>query len=489
MVLFCLLLERNILNYTNCMIQNCLIPNKRNKFKPYLLRKVAILAYSLLLIFVNSFGGLLGIDQALASSITSSNIVALTNQERNSLGLNTLNTNAQLSAAALAKANDMFEKQYWDHFGPNGETPWQFIRAAGYNYVYAGENLAKGFQTAEGVHEAWMASPTHKANIVSPNYKDIGVAVVEGVLLGKQTILVVQMFGNLTSDIYKAPTPVVQDEDVKQSATESSSEKVVTKKETGEIRSIRITSPRSDTVLSDPSSPVKGEVSNVEGEYSVDVIEEGEVVGSTTSSSSSWEMKKDSDWSEGEHEIKASLKGTSVVSGKVGFTVDSKSPLVTKDSIQVSQSESGYSVSFNIEGDWEKISVVAGSEIVDIEYQEDEETGMITILLSEEQVKGAVSLVLADEYGNTSQLDISEYFEQEEDTKDTRLALPILSLNGADKISIGIVSFVFLLLCIEVFVYWRKGRLKDAVGDLFTIGLWWFVLTIAIFNGFDGSIT
>jgi len=170
------------------------VPTKENRQKPYLLSKVAIIFYTFVLVFVNSFGGLIGLSEVEASSITPENIIALTNQERLGYGLNTLSTNAQLSAAALAKANDMFEKQYWDHFGPNGESPWQFIRAAGYNYVYAGENLAKGFRTAEGVHEAWMASPTHKANIVSGNYKDIGVAVVEGELLGKQTTLVVQLF-------------------------------------------------------------------------------------------------------------------------------------------------------------------------------------------------------------------------------------------------------------------------------------------------------
>ena len=65
-----------------------------------------------------------------------------------------MSPNAKLVAAAQAKANNMFELQYWDHFGPNGETPWMFISQAGYVYVYAGENLAKGFRTAEGVHEA-----------------------------------------------------------------------------------------------------------------------------------------------------------------------------------------------------------------------------------------------------------------------------------------------------------------------------------------------
>jgi hypothetical protein len=124
----------------------------------------------------------------------------------------------------------MFE-QHWDHFGPNGETPWQFIRAEGYNYVYAGENLAKGFQTAEGVHEAWMASPTHAANIMSGNYKDIGVAVVQGVLLGKQTTLVVQMFGNLTTNVAGTAT----------SGSIKSSSGTVVGNEHGEIKSIRIT--------------------------------------------------------------------------------------------------------------------------------------------------------------------------------------------------------------------------------------------------------
>jgi hypothetical protein len=173
-------------------LKSLFVPTKENHQKPYLLSKVAIIFYTFVLVFVNSFGGLIGLSEVEASSITPENIIALTNQERLGYGLNTLSTNAQLSAAALAKANDMFEKQYWDHFGPNGESPWQFIRATGYNYVYAGENLAKGYRTAEGVHEAWMASPTHKANIVSGNYTDIGVAVVEGELLGKQTTLVVR---------------------------------------------------------------------------------------------------------------------------------------------------------------------------------------------------------------------------------------------------------------------------------------------------------
>ena len=67
--------------------------------------------------------------------------------------------------------------------------------AAGYNYVYAGENLAKDFGNTSRLMDAWMASPTHRENIVSSKYSEIGLAVVPGTLQGQETVLVVQFFG------------------------------------------------------------------------------------------------------------------------------------------------------------------------------------------------------------------------------------------------------------------------------------------------------
>lgn len=469
------------------MLKNFFIPNKRNKYKPYLLRKLAIVTYSFILIFVNSFGGLIGISEVQASTITPANIINLTNQERVAWGLNSLQTNSQLSAAALAKANDMFEKQYWDHFGPNGESPWQFIRAAGYNYVYAGENLAKGFRTAEGVHEAWMASPTHKANIISGNYKDIGVAVVEGVLLGKQTILVVQMFGNLTSEVYgtaqEPSTPPVESPLEQTPPPTSSEKKVVVNREVGEIKSIRITSPQEGEVVTDPSAKVKGDTSNVSGSYTVEVYDSDNLLGNVNSDSAEWEFSKKGDWEEGDHSVKAQLKGENIVSNSVNFLVDSKAPLIDKTSIKVVKVNGKYSVSFKVDGEWETLSVVLGSDIVNVQHTESEE-GLV-IELEEDQIKDSVILVLADKYGNTSELDISEYFIEKDEGK---TIFPILRLNTGSAISIAVVSFVFLLLAIEIAVYWKKGKMKDAINDIFTIGVWWIVITIAIFNGFSGVI-
>ncbi len=134
-----------------------------------------------------------------------------TNQQREKNGLDDLKMNDQLTNAAQAKADDMFAKNYWAHNSPDGTTPWVFIKGAGYDYVYAGENLARGFNSAQDVVDAWMASPDHKANLLSPNFKDVGFAVKHGKLSGEETFLVVQEFGSkevpvVPSNIYYQPT-------------------------------------------------------------------------------------------------------------------------------------------------------------------------------------------------------------------------------------------------------------------------------------------
>ncbi len=142
-----------------------------------------------------------------ATDIHMEQLLASTNAKRQSLGLSPLTLNGKLSAAAAAKARDMFEKNYWAHNSPTGTTPWDFITGAGYRYTVAGENLAKNFSTSGGVVEAWMASPTHRDNIVKSSYREIGFAVVNGVLNGEETTLVVQMFGSSNESIAAAAAP------------------------------------------------------------------------------------------------------------------------------------------------------------------------------------------------------------------------------------------------------------------------------------------
>lgn len=131
-----------------------------------------------------------------AANVTVQDLVTYTNMKRQANGLAPLKLNPQLSTAADQKARHMFAQNYWAHVAPDGTTPWVFIKDSGYQYLYAGENLARGFDKSSDVIEAWMNSPTHKENMLSPNYTDIGFAIMPGNLTGSDTILVVQMFGS-----------------------------------------------------------------------------------------------------------------------------------------------------------------------------------------------------------------------------------------------------------------------------------------------------
>lgn len=122
-------------------------------------------------------------------------MVNLTNGSRREAGLSELILNTQLASAAEKKADDMFQLQYFEHNSPDGKTPWVFIKSAGYEYVYAGENLAMDFVSAEGVHKALMESSSHRENILNVNYSDVGISVKKGLFKGAETIMVVEMFG------------------------------------------------------------------------------------------------------------------------------------------------------------------------------------------------------------------------------------------------------------------------------------------------------
>jgi len=182
------------------IITNFLLPTHSNGYSPTIFgRKVMSFLLAILLVF-NVFVGQVFpnfVNTVEAASYSAGEIVQLTNSDRVSGGLIPLNYSRTLEAAAYAKAQDMLNKDYWAHFGPNGETPWQFIIAQGYIYQYAGENLGRGFSNASSLQDAWMASPTHYANIMKSEFREIGIAIVDGVLQGEQTTLVVVFFGAL----------------------------------------------------------------------------------------------------------------------------------------------------------------------------------------------------------------------------------------------------------------------------------------------------
>jgi len=129
------------------------------------------------------------------ADITKTALVELANIERAKHNLPALSSNSELDRAAYLKAEDMVKNGYFNHVSPSGVRPWHWFDKAGYDYKYAGENLAIGFLDSTEVQKAWTASPTHQANIVNNKYKEIGIAVLKANFDGSPATVVVQLFG------------------------------------------------------------------------------------------------------------------------------------------------------------------------------------------------------------------------------------------------------------------------------------------------------
>lgn len=181
-----------------------LLPRQSNNHRAKLIHSSTLVAISFLFILTQvalhvvetKTGKVLG----YAANISATEVERLTNIERSNNGLPSLTDNPVLDKAALAKGQDMLAKGYWAHVAPDGKEPWTFFVSAGYEYKYAGENLARDFPDATSAVNAWMASPTHKENLLSPNYKEIGIGIVEGKLSGVDTTIIVQFFGTKLAD-------------------------------------------------------------------------------------------------------------------------------------------------------------------------------------------------------------------------------------------------------------------------------------------------
>jgi hypothetical protein len=157
---------------------------------------------------------------ARAATISTAEVVKLLNQARLANGMGALNESSILDQAALGKADDMVKNDYFAHTSPTGVDPWFWFKKAGYDYKFAGENLAVNYTSAEDQHKAWMNSPTHRKNMLNPDYREVGVAVVKENIDGENSLLTVEMFG---APMYApiesgaAGTPIPKEQQVKAS--------------------------------------------------------------------------------------------------------------------------------------------------------------------------------------------------------------------------------------------------------------------------------
>lgn len=179
-------------------VKHHFLPSRENAYRPHLLRKGTV---ALLLVAALVAEGALVSNLIIRESghnflaaVIQSEIISLTNTERTDNKVGILTENALLDRSAQAKADDMAARGYFAHTGPDGKDPWSWIDASGYDYQYAGENLAVRFVDSKDVVNAWMASPTHRANMVKAAYTEIGVGIAQGTYKGEMATFVVQHF-------------------------------------------------------------------------------------------------------------------------------------------------------------------------------------------------------------------------------------------------------------------------------------------------------
>ncbi len=188
------------------------IPCEANKYRPKFLDGQFLTYYVISLLILKLFliPFIIYFPKSIFfAEITKTALIDSTNEERVSSGISFLKENAKLDEAAYLKASDMIEKDYFSHQSPEGISPWYWFNKVGYNYKFAGENLAIGFLDSKEVHQAWMASPSHQKNLLNPNYQETGIAVLKGDFQGNEAVVAVQFFGTPQTSIVtpQVPTP------------------------------------------------------------------------------------------------------------------------------------------------------------------------------------------------------------------------------------------------------------------------------------------
>jgi|CXWL01.1.fsa_nt_gi hypothetical protein len=193
------------------------LPHTRNAKRPHFFS-----APSLVLLLV----GLLALEGAyftqtrfvfqeteFLASVLPGVLTNLTNSDRALNNLEPVTADPLLAQAAQLAAKDMADNGYFAHVSPSGKDPWYWLLQVGYSYTYAGQNLAVNFTDSQEVEEAWLNSPTHRANIMKAQYTRIGIGTARGKYEGRETIFVVSYFATpKTAPVAEkalTPAPVV----------------------------------------------------------------------------------------------------------------------------------------------------------------------------------------------------------------------------------------------------------------------------------------
>lgn len=184
-----------------------LIASEKNDYRPWI---TSLSALAVFCVVIWGLRLLLPISLSLAApGIDASDLMQQVNFERTGRFVPALIINSKLNEAANVKSSDMLTRHYFGHVNPDGNYVWPVIEATGYTpYLTLGENLAMDFFSASAVVEAWMNSPTHRANILNQKFQDQGLASIFGNFeVGYDSIMITNLFGTLLKKASPPPPP------------------------------------------------------------------------------------------------------------------------------------------------------------------------------------------------------------------------------------------------------------------------------------------
>jgi hypothetical protein len=351
---------------------------------------------------------------------------------------------------------------------------------SGYDYVYAGENLAKGFNSSQGVHNAWMASKSHRENILNANYREVGIAVVPGELNGDYVILVVQMFGSLSAE----PSEVLP-----QTQT-NSNESGVQSYSKGKLE---ITYPEDGDILTDSHTAIKGNAAS--DLYEFKLYDNGEKVTDMICNEGVWDYRPQKPWKEGEHKVEVK-DGDLDLSDNVEFIIDTQAPEIYQDSFELTRQDNEpyetYLASIEVTGDPQEVVLMVGNLSKNMSSADNSDNiFQAEIPYAAIKDEDQFSIFTADAAGNNSVVEIPQKVlgSASVDSQGPLSGVKgIFTFNVVKNFNRVLIFAIALLLIIDS-IYLLKLNILHTKGKmLFPMVIWVLVLGIGLVIGSGGTV-
>lgn len=226
------------------------VPHEKNNYHPHVLHKKRVVFYGVLglgmKVLVIAFALLVPLSAYMAPDVLrdqAKKIVSLVNELRLQKGSRVLEVVPALTLSSQAKADDMAKNHYFSHTSPDGKTVASLELKYGYDYEFAGENLAMGFNSPKEVVDAWKKSATHYANLVDTDFNNTGIGVKSGEYDGVATAFVAMHFGAPRA-VQKIDEKIERNRGKKVASVPTPRNSVPARKVTGEVAGVRV-----DTVI------------------------------------------------------------------------------------------------------------------------------------------------------------------------------------------------------------------------------------------------